>query len=90
LSTDQADSLGITYQDMWARITLRVHSSLHAVGLTAAVSSILATNGISANMVAGYFHDHLFVPIEQAIRALALLMEMGKHASTKGKGADRG
>lgn len=90
LSTDQADSLGITYRDQWARITLRIHSSLHAVGLTAAVSSVLATNGISANMVAGYFHDHLFVPIEHAMRALGLLRELGKHSSTKGEGSNHG
>lgn len=78
LSTEQADCLGITYRDLWARITLRIHSSLYAVGLTAAVSGILATNGISANMVAGYFHDHLFVPVEHAMQALGLLSELGK------------
>ena len=51
LSMEQADSIGLAYRDQWARITLRIHSSLHAVGLTAAVSGVLAANGISANMV---------------------------------------
>lgn len=61
----------------WARISLGVHSSLEAVGLTAALSNALAAKGISANVVAGLNHDHIFVPWDfridalQAIRALA-------------------
>jgi len=90
LSTDQADSLGLAYRDQWARITLRVHSSLHAVGLTAAVSGVLAANGISANMVAGYFHDHLFVPAEHAVRALGLLKELGKRTIMAGEESSHG
>ena len=57
----------------WACITLQVHSSLEAVGLTAAVSAALAGAGIPANMVAGYHHDHLFVPWARRAEALALL-----------------
>lgn len=62
----------------FARITLTVHSSLQAVGLTAAVSAALAAEGIPANMVAGLRHDHVFVPWErqtQAMQALARLSE---------------
>ena len=51
-------------------ITLRVHSSLLAVGLTAAVSAALARHAVSANMVAGYFHDHVLVPSDRAEEAL--------------------
>lgn len=48
-------------------------SALDAVGLTAAVSAALAAAGISCNMVAGAYHDHVFVPVERASEALELL-----------------
>jgi len=57
----------------WARISLGVHSSLEAVGLTATLSSRLAEAGISANIVAALHHDHLFVPWDRKDEALALL-----------------
>ncbi|WP_022704386.1 ACT domain-containing protein [Pseudorhodobacter ferrugineus] len=53
---------GVAHQGGWARISLTVHSDLAAVGLTAAISAALTAEGISANMVAGYHHDHVFVP----------------------------
>ena len=56
-----------------SRITLEVHSSLEAVGLTAAVAGVLAEEGISANVIAAYYHDHVFVPKASADRALAVL-----------------
>ena len=60
----------------WARISLGVHSSLDAVGLTAELSQVLARAGISANIVAALHHDHIFVPWdrrEDALRALQSL-----------------
>ena len=60
----------------WARITLAVHSSLDAVGLTAAVAGVLAERGISANMVAAFHHDHLFVPWSRRAEALAALQAL--------------
>ena len=59
-------------------ITLRIHSSLEAVGLTAAVATKLAKAGITANVVAAYFHDHIFVPVERADEAVKLLLEFSK------------
>ena len=56
-----------------ARITLNIHSSLEAVGLTAAVSQALASEAISANVVAGFYHDHIFVPQTMGERAVACL-----------------
>jgi hypothetical protein len=57
----------------FGRITLMVHSALEGVGLTAAVSGALAGAGIACNIVAGYHHDHLFVPWERREEALAVL-----------------
>jgi hypothetical protein len=71
-----ANVLGITYQGVFQCITLNVHSSLEAVGLTAAVSSALANQGISANVVAAYYHDHIFVPIAKANEALSCLLKL--------------
>lgn len=62
----------------FARITLMVHSALGGVGLTAAVAGALAARGIACNVVAGFHHDHLFVPWargEEALAALAVLAE---------------
>jgi hypothetical protein len=56
-----------------SRITLNIHSSLEAVGLTAAVSQALASEAISANVVAGFYHDHIFVPQTAGERAVACL-----------------
>ncbi len=59
-------------------ITLTVHSSLEAVGLTAAVATALTEAGISANVVAAFFHDHIFVPAADADQAVAVLLALGK------------
>lgn len=71
-----ADGKGLGYDCVLRGITLGVHSSLEAVGLTAAVATRLADEGISANVVAGYYHDHIFVQSECAQRAIAILGEM--------------
>ena len=57
----------------FSMITLGIHSNLEAVGLTAAVSTALAASGISANMVAAYFHDHVFIAEADAGEALSVL-----------------
>ena len=73
LRQDKADQAGLKYEGVFRCITLSVHSSLTAVGLTAAVSSALTKEGISANIVAAYFHDHVFVPSMKAKDALCVL-----------------
>jgi len=70
---EEADEAGLPYDYVAGWITLRVHSALEAVGLTAAVSRELAVAGLSCNVVAGFYHDHLFVPYENAGEAVAVL-----------------
>jgi hypothetical protein len=65
-----------TDEPRWAQITLRIHSSLDAVGMMAAIATALAGRGIPCNAVSAYFHDHLFVPWtrrDEAIDALRTL-----------------
>jgi uncharacterized protein len=62
----------------WARITLGVQSSLAAVGLTARVAAALAGHGISANMIAAFHHDHVFVPWDRRAEALAILQALSR------------
>jgi len=73
LRRDEADRLRLPYEYVAAMVTLNVHSALDAVGLTAAVASELTGHGISCNVVAGYFHDHLFVPFERGGDVVTLL-----------------
>lgn len=68
-----ADDAGLTYEAVFKCISLNVHSSLEAVGLTATVSGRLAEGGISANVIAAYYHDHIYVPKDRAEAALKLL-----------------
>lgn len=62
----------------WARITLTVHSSLSAIGLTARIAEALTSRRISANMVAAFHHDHVFVPWDRRDEALAILQGLSK------------
>lgn len=67
------DAAQIAHTPGWARISLKVHSDLQAVGLTAAISAALTAQGISANVIAGYHHDHVFVPWARRHDAMAAL-----------------
>lgn len=76
LPRQQADQLNLPYSYEAAWLTLHVHSALEAVGLTAAVATALAQAGISCNVIAGYYHDHLFVAHADGARALAVLQTL--------------
>lgn len=76
-----ADQLGLPYSFVAAWITLTVHSALEAVGLTAAFAHALARGGISCNVVAAYYHDHIFVAATDAEKAMRLLQELSETGS---------
>jgi len=78
LERGRAEASGFPIGPPFRRITLTVHSSLEAVGLTAAVSGALARAGISANVVAAYYHDHVFVPASRAEEALGILRALSR------------
>lgn len=73
-----ADKHQLEYNCVMNKITLEVHSSLLAVGLTAAFSHALTAENISANVIAGFYHDHIFVPEHHAEQALRCLQGLAK------------
>lgn len=78
----EAAAARLPYSYVAGWITLRVHSALEAVGLTAAVSLALTDAGISCNVVAGFHHDHLFVPYDRAAEAVAVLETLAAESGT--------
>lgn len=63
-------------EPLWAQITLRIHSSLEAVGMMAAIAAALTARDIPCNAVSAYYHDHLFVPWPRRDDTLAALREL--------------
>lgn len=80
LDRQQAEQAGLAFDYVAAWITLSVHSALEAVGLTAAFASALGKAGISCNVIAGYYHDHLFVGRADAQHAMHVLQQLAANA----------
>lgn len=76
LQKETAEKAGLRGSVPQTLITLDVYSSLEAVGLTAAVTTALAAAGISVNVFAGFYHDHLFVPSSKAELAMSVLRDL--------------
>lgn len=75
LLKESAQHANLAFEGTYKQITLTVHSSLDAVGLTAAVAEKLASKGLSANIIAAYYHDHIFVQTHKAHKALLALQQ---------------
>jgi len=76
ISKKEAINLNLSYSFIAAWITLRLYSSLEDVGLTANFSNALSNNGISCNVISGYYHDHVFVNINDKDKAMNILKNL--------------
>ncbi|WP_339486411.1 ACT domain-containing protein [Pseudomonas sp. EL_65y_Pfl2_R95] len=83
ISQAQAQQLSLNADYIAAWLTLEVHSALSAIGLTAAFANALATHHISCNVIAGYYHDHIFVDINQGQRALEVLQQLSQQSAAE-------
>lgn len=80
LQKEQADRYDLNYSFIASWITLTVHSSLEGVGLTAAFSTALCNEGISCNVVAAFYHDHIFVDKKDSEMAMRILNRLSANA----------
>jgi uncharacterized protein len=78
-----AEEHDLEYTFPSCRITLRVESDLQSVGLTAAVTAALTKHTIAANVVTGYYHDHIFVPLDRGEEALRVLEELSAETARR-------
>jgi hypothetical protein len=78
LPRSQAETANLPFSGVFRQITLQVHSSLEAVGLTTAVSKALTEQNISANVIAAFYHDHVFVRADKSAEALQALRSLSE------------
>ncbi len=77
---EEAEAHGVPYEFASRMITLDVHSSLEAVGFMAVIATELAKEGMGVNPVAGFYHDHIFVPDGREGDAMRVLERIAAEA----------
>lgn len=73
-SKNYLSAKSFAFEGTYAKLTIEVHTSLELVGLTAVLAKALADNGISANVIAAYYHDHVFVQYDVRQKAADILL----------------
>lgn len=82
LTRGDAEKHDLPFEFPCRMVTLDVHSALEAVGFIARIASALAQHDMGVNPVAGFYHDHLFVPADRADDAMKILSDMRRAANT--------
>lgn len=82
LLRSEAEAQGLAFEFPCRMITLEVHSALAAVGFIARIATELARHGMGVNPVAGFYHDHLFVPEGREGDAMRILADMAAQGSS--------
>ncbi len=80
LRKEEAVAANLSYEFPSRMITLNVHSALDAVGFIAHIATKLAAAGMGVNPVAGFYHDHLFIPEGREGDALEILKDIANSA----------
>ena len=86
LGRDAAEAAGLPYEFESAWLTLTTHTSLEAVGVTASLTTALAMRNIACNVIAGFHHDHVLVPIDQVDDALGAIDLVRLQSEAAGSG----
>lgn len=76
LLREEARAHDLAFEFPSRMITLDIHSSLEAVGFMARIATALAAENMGVNPVAGFYHDHLFVPEDRAEDAMVVLHKL--------------